>query len=161
MKNSKTLSQLIEFFRSRKLTLSFAESCTGGKLSAFLTEQPGVSDIFLGSVVSYSNQAKEDLLGVRRDTLLSEGAVSENIARQMAQGARRQIHSDWSVAITGIAGPSGGSPEKPVGTVWFAVSGPSFEAAEKKLFAGSRVEIQDHSANFAMEFLLRCIGTGK
>ena len=161
MKNSTTLSQLIEIFRSRKLTLSFAESCTGGRLSAFVTEQPGVSDIFLGSVVSYSNQAKEDLLGVRRDTLLSEGAVSEKIARQMAQGVRRQIHSDWSVAITGIAGPSGGSPEKPVGTVWFAVSGPNFEAAEKKLFAGSRVEIQDHSVNFAMEFLIKCVGAGK
>ena len=157
MKNPATLSRLIEIFRSRKLTLSFAESCTGGRLSAFVTEQPGVSDIFLGSVVSYSNQVKEDLLGVRRDALLSEGAVSDKVARQMAQGVRRQLHSEWSVAITGIAGPSGGTPDKPVGTVWFAVCGPNFEAAEKKLFTGSRVEIQDHAVNFAIEFLIQAV----
>ncbi len=157
MKNPTTLDQLIEIFRSRKLTLSFAESCTGGKLSAVVTEKPGVSELFLGSVVSYSNQAKEDLLGVRRDTLLSEGAVSEIVARQMAQGARRSLHSDWSVAITGVAGPTGGRPDKPVGTVWFAVSGPDFEAAEKKFFPGSRVEIQNHAVNFAMEFLIQSV----
>jgi nicotinamide-nucleotide amidase len=151
------LDQLIQIFRQRKLTLSFAESCSGGKLSVLLTEQAGISDIFLGSVVSYSNDTKVNLLGVRRDTLLSEGAVSEKIARQMAQGVRRQIHSDCSVAITGIAGPSGGSPEKPVGTVWFAASGPNFEVAEKKLFKGSRVEIQNQAAEFAIEFLLQSV----
>ena len=154
MTESKQLKTLIESFRAKKLTLSFAESCTGGKLSAILTEQAGVSDIFLGSVVSYSNRGKEDLLGVRRDTLLEEGAVSETVARQMAQGVRKQFHSDWSVAITGIAGPSGGSSAKPVGTVCFAVCGSHFEAAITKHFTGDRIAIQLAAAEFAMELLV-------
>ncbi len=122
--------------------MGFAESCTGGALSAFLTEQPGVSDIYLGSVVSYSNEAKVDLLGVRRDTLMQEGAVSEAVARQMAQGVRRQLKTDWSVAITGIAGPTGGTPGKPVGTVCFAIAGPNFEESRKEFFSGNRKDIQ-------------------
>ena len=88
------LQELIRSLRNQKLTVSFAESCTGGALSSFLTEQAGVSDIYLGSVVSYSNEAKVDLLGVRRDTLMQEGAVSESVARQMAHGVRRQLKTD-------------------------------------------------------------------
>ena len=144
----------IDNLREGRLTVSFAESCTGGKLSAVLTEQAGVSDIFLGSVVSYSNQAKQDLLGVRRDTLLEEGAVSEITARQMAQGVRKQFHSDWSVAITGIAGPAGGTDTKPVGTVCFAVVGPNLESSLTKVFSGSRVQVQDQAVQFAMELVI-------
>ncbi|MGZ3773824.1 MAG: CinA family protein [Pseudobdellovibrionaceae bacterium] len=151
--NSEKLQELIQSLRDRKLTVSFAESCTGGALSAFLTEQPGVSDIFLGSVVSYSNEAKVDLLGIRRDTLMQEGAVSEKIARQMARGACRQFKTDWSVAITGIAGPTGGTPEKPVGTVCFAIVGPGFEDSRKEIFSGDRKAIQQASVDYSVNWL--------
>ena len=151
------LQELIRSLRDQKLTVSFAESCTGGALSAFLAEQPGVSDIFLGSVVSYSNEAKVDLLGVRRDTLTNEGAVSETVARQMAHGVRRQLKTDWSVAITGIAGPSGGTPTKPVGTVCFALAGPGFEDSRKEFFSGERKDIQHSSVDLAVQWLVEVL----
>ncbi len=149
--------ELISELRRKKLTLSLAESCTGGKFSAAMTEIPGVSDIFVGSVVSYADAVKSDLLGVRREALIDEGAVSEVVATQMAQGVRQQLKTDCSVAITGIAGPTGGSLQKPVGTVWFAVSGPNFEAAEKKFFRGSRLEIQNQAVLHGANFLLRLL----
>ena len=155
---SQSLQSVIEKLRSRKQNVGFGESCTGGLLSATLAAVPGVSDIFLGSIVSYAYQAKEDLLGVSHDSLMKEGAVSETVARQMAQGVRNQLKCHWSVSITGIAGPTGGSPEKPVGTVWFAVSGPGFETAEKKLFSGSRTDIQKQAVEFAVELLLKSMG---
>ncbi|NUN05941.1 MAG: CinA family protein [Bdellovibrio sp.] len=151
------LQELIRSLRDRKLTVGFAESCTGGALSAFLTEQPGISDIFLGSVVSYSNEAKVDLLGVRRDTLMQEGAVSETVARQMAHGVRRQLKTDWSVAITGIAGPTGGTPGKPVGTVCFAIVGPDFEVSGKEIFSGDRKGIQQASVDHAVFWLCKIL----
>ncbi len=151
------LQELIRSLRDQKLTVSFAESCTGGALSAFLAEQPGVSDIFLGSVVSYSNEAKVDLLGVRRDTLTNEGAVSETVARQMAHGVRRQLKTDWSVAITGIAGPSGGTATKPVGTVCFALAGPDFEDSRKEFFSGERKDIQQSSVDLAVQWLVEVL----
>jgi nicotinamide-nucleotide amidase len=114
-----------------------------------------VSDIYLGSIVSYSYQAKVDLLGVSWNVLKIEGAVSDRVARQMAQGLRNQMKCHWSVAITGIAGPTGGTPEKPVGTVWFAVAGPGFETTEKKLFSGSRTDIQQQSTDHAINLLLK------
>lgn len=156
--NNQKLQELIKSLRDQKLTVGFAESCTGGALSAFLAEQPGVSDIFLGSVVSYSNEAKVDLLGVSRDTLMQEGAVSEAVARQMAHGVRRQLKTDWSVAITGIAGPTGGTPEKPVGTVCFAIAGPSFEGSRKEFFSGDRKVIQQQSVDCAVSWLAEVLG---
>ncbi|MBV2167928.1 MAG: CinA family protein [Bdellovibrio sp.] len=155
--NNEKLQELIRSLRDQKLTVSFAESCTGGALSAFMTEQPGVSDIFLGSVVSYSNEAKVDLLGVRRDTLMQEGAVSEAVARQMAHGVRRQLKTEWSVAITGIAGPSGGTPTKPVGTVCFAIAGPNFESSRKEFFSGDRKAIQQTSVDYAVAWLVQIL----
>lgn len=143
--------------RERKLKLAFAESCTGGLLSSELTEIPGVSDFYMGSVVAYAYDVKCDLLGVSRNALEKEGAVSEIIARQMAQGVRNKLKSDWSVAITGVAGPTGGTQEKPVGTVWFAVAGPNFVSAEKKNFSGTRKEIQQLSVEFAVKFLTESI----
>lgn len=155
--NNENLQKLLKSLRDQKLTVSFAESCTGGALSAFITEQPGVSDIFLGSVVSYSNEAKVDLLGVRRDTLMNEGAVSESVARQMAHGVRCQLKSEWSVSITGIAGPTGGTPGKPVGTVCFGVVGPNFEDSRKEFFSGDRKGIQQKSVDFAVSWLIECL----
>ena len=155
--NNEKLQELIRSLRNQKLTVGFAESCTGGALSAFLTEQAGISDIFLGSVVSYSNEAKVDLLGVRRDTLMQEGAVSEAVARQMAQGVRRQLKTEWSVAVTGIAGPTGGSPEKPVGTVCLAIAGPGFESSRKELFSGDRKAVQEKTVNGAISWLVEIL----
>ena len=152
-----SLQELIEKLRTQKQTVGFGESCTGGLLSSTVAAVPGVSDVFLGGIVSYANQAKVDLLGVSSSLLKTEGAVSDKVARQMAQGVRNQLKCDWSAAVTGIAGPSGGTPEKPVGTVWFAVSGPSFEVAQGKLFSGSRTEIQKQAADYAIELLLEAM----
>lgn len=151
---SESLGLLIHTLRVRELTVGFAESCTGGLLSATLAAEAGVSDVFVGSVISYSNSVKVEQLGVSAHALKLEGAVSDRVALSMAQGVRKNLKSDWSVSITGIAGPSGGSSEKPVGTVWFAVVGPQFEEVRKKLFTGSRTEIQKQAVNFAIEFLL-------
>jgi nicotinamide-nucleotide amidase len=149
------IQELLHLLRSRKLTIGFAESCTGGLLSATLTALPGVSDVFLGAVVSYSNAAKMAVLGVEDRTLKNEGAVSEIVARQMAQGLRKQLNVDVAVSITGIAGPTGGTPEKPVGTVCFGVCGPDLaESSIRKQFSGGRIEVQEASVRFALEYLV-------
>jgi nicotinamide-nucleotide amidase len=115
-------SVLIRLLAARKKTLAVAESCTGGFLSHCLTNVPGASAVFLGGVIAYSNQVKQDLLAVRAETLRLHGAVSEPVAREMADGARRLLHADYALAITGIAGPWGGTPDKPVGTACIALS---------------------------------------
>ncbi len=149
------LQELLTLLRLRKLTIGFAESCTGGLLSATLTALPGVSDVFNGSVVSYSNRIKIEVLGVAESALTKEGAVSEVVARQMAQGTRKQLKVDVSVAITGIAGPTGGTPDKPVGTVCFALAGPGLaESSIQKHFSGGRKEVQEASVCFAVEYLI-------
>jgi nicotinamide-nucleotide amidase len=147
------LKAVIEALRQQKQTIGFAESCTGGRLSAVWAEIPGVSDVFSGSVVSYANQVKKDLLGVQEKALKDEGAVSQKVVLQMAQGLRKKLKVDWALAITGVAGPSGGSPDKPVGTVWFSIVGPEFEETERKNFTGERVEIQQASVEFATRWL--------
>lgn len=144
---------VIRKLRSLNQTLGFAESCTGGLASATISAVAGISDIFIGSIISYSNSVKLSHLQVSNGTLQAEGAVSEQVALQMAQGLRNQLKCHWSVAITGIAGPTGGSPVKPVGTVWFAVVGPGFEATQKKFFSGERTEVQKQAVEFAFEFL--------
>lgn len=152
------LQTLIHELRERKLTISFAESCTGGLLSSSLTEHAGISDIFLGSVVSYANQVKFDLLGVSPQTCMQSGAVSEAVALQMAQGACRSMQSDCAISVTGVAGPNGGSPEKPVGTVWIAIRGPGFERATKKLFSGDRRSIQIQACETAYQLMNEAFG---
>lgn len=145
--------QILPLLRKHQQTLGFAESCTGGLLSTSLTSLPGVSDVFMGSVVSYANQVKMDLLSVDENSLKDHGAVSEQVALQMAQGARDKLKCSWALAITGIAGPSGGSVEKPVGTVCFAICGPNFEASTRQKFSGDRAAIQIHSVRFAIGIL--------
>lgn len=149
------LAALLGELRARKLSLGFGESCTGGLLSSALASLPGVSDVYMGSVVSYSYAAKVDLLGVSWETLNDVGAVSQEVALQMARGVCERLKVNCSVAITGIAGPSGGTPEKPVGTVWFAVKGPRFEVAECQTFSGDRVSIQRQSVEFGISLLLQ------
>jgi len=147
------LHTLFKQLRRTQTVVGFAESCTGGKLSAKVTENPGVSDIFMGSVVCYANSAKEDILGVLRESIEKEGAVSETVALQMAKGAQKVLRTNWAAAITGIAGPDGGTKTKPVGTVCFGIVGPGVEYTVKKLFTGSRVQIQEQSAEQAVELL--------
>ncbi len=140
--------------RERGQDLSLAESCSGGLLSSLVTVQPGVSDVFVGSIVAYSNQVKSDWLDVPFSLLRSVGAVSLPVARSMALGVRKGMGTSWSLSITGIAGPDGGTPQKPVGTVCIGLSGPGVELVEQHLFRGGRRGIQAASAHRALELLL-------
>lgn len=138
-----------------KKTLSVAESCTGGHLSNRITNVPGSSAYFRGGMVSYSNTSKIDVLGVAPATIDTYGAVSEETAIEMARGVKKIITSDYAVAISGVAGPSGGTSLKPVGLVCFALVTPVAEYTEKKKFTGSRHEIKENSVNFALDVLRR------
>jgi len=113
---------VVRLLAERKQTLVLAESCTGGYVANSITDVPGASAVFLGGLVTYSNEAKQSLLGVRTETLAQHGAVSEATAREMAAGARERFNADYAIAITGIAGPGGGTPEKPVGAVFIALA---------------------------------------
>lgn len=117
------VARTIEVLRDNQLTVGFAESCTGGLLSSAFTQVPGVSQYFLGSVVSYANSIKQDILGVEEAVLKNNGAVSVECAKQMSEGVLKLLKAKCALAITGIAGPAGGSKEKPVGTVYIAISG--------------------------------------
>jgi nicotinamide-nucleotide amidase len=139
--------------RERGLTLALAESCTGGLVAKRLTDTAGASEFLSSAVITYSNESKRDLLGVSEHTLQQHGAVSEAIAREMAQGARKVTGAMCGLSVTGIAGPGGGTPEKPVGTVWVAAAvGDRVEAKLLRLF-GDRSEIRERAAQAALAFL--------
>ncbi len=146
-----------ERLRRRGQTLATAESCTGGLISTRLTDVAGASGVFMGGVVSYSNQAKESILGVPHELLVRHGAVSEAVARAMAAGARERLGADWAIGITGIAGPTGGTPEKPVGLVHWAVAGPGVARTAQRVFPGNRSIIREWSANAALDLLRRLL----
>ena len=135
-------------------TLATAESCSGGLVAHLLTNVAGASGYFLGGVVAYADAVKVALLGVEVGTLDAHGAVSEPVARQMAEGARKRFGADYAAACTGIAGPSGGSPEKPVGLVYTAVAGPDGTQVRRNLFGGSREEIKSETAETVLRMLL-------
>lgn len=141
----------------RHLTLATAESCTGGSIAARFTALPGASAYFRCGVVAYSNEAKVDLLGVRTDDIARYGAVSEQVARQMAEGVRRAAGADCAIATTGIAGPTGGSEEKPVGTVWIAVATPGRTVAQLRQCGSDRGQIIDRASAFAIGLLRDCL----
>jgi nicotinamide-nucleotide amidase len=138
-------------------TLAVAESCTGGLIAKRLTDRPGSSRWFLGGVVAYADRAKVDQLGVPPDVLARVGAVSEEVARAMADGARRAFGAFAGIGITGIAGPTGGTTEKPVGTVWYAVSVGDRVEAEKRVFMGDREAVRERSAQAALNLLYRTL----
>jgi nicotinamide-nucleotide amidase len=138
----------------QSLTLATAESCTGGLLGHRLTNVPGSSAYYLGGVVAYSYEAKERLLGVRHETLVAHGAVSEETAREMARGARDRLQADVAVALTGIAGPGGGMPNKPVGLVHIALAAAEVEIDERHVWQGTRLANKRQSAEAALEMLL-------
>ena len=143
--------KLLSLFKERGLTFGTAESCTGGLISKTITDLSGASSVYLGSVVSYANEVKERVLGVKRETLESVGAVSYETASQMSEGARRVLGVDFAVSVTGIAGPGGGTDEKPVGLVYICASCGERSVVEKNIFTGSRDEIRIKSACRALE----------
>lgn len=148
------------FLRQRGLKLVVAESCTGGLVGHRLTNIPGSSDYYLGSITAYAYEAKERLLGVKHDTLARYGAVSQEVALEMARGAREVLSGAFpleqvvGISVTGIAGPSGGLPNKPVGLVWMGLSAADYERAWKYIWQGNRLENKSLSAQQALECLL-------
>lgn len=138
----------------RGVRLATAESCTGGWIAKALTDVPGSSDWFDGGVVSYSNTSKTALLGVPEETLRQHGAVSEQTVRAMAEGARERFAAALAVAVSGIAGPTGGSPGKPVGTVFFAWATPSGTTVAKRQFTGGREAVRRQTVALALERLV-------
>ncbi len=149
--------QLADRLVAAGLSIATAESCTGGLIAKTLTDLAGSSAWFECGFVTYSNQAKIDQLGVQERTLLQHGAVSEATALEMAAGAVRNSRAQVAVAVTGIAGPGGGSAEKPVGTVWFGFAVPGEVSAEMKLFSGDRAAVRTQSLEFALHHLNRLI----
>ncbi|MFL5424322.1 MAG: competence/damage-inducible protein A [Myxococcales bacterium] len=148
-----------EQLAARRETICCAESCTGGLASQLLTEISGSSRWTAGGFVTYSNELKERLLGVPADLLRAHGAVSEEVARAMAEGARRASGATWCPAVTGIAGPDGGTPEKPVGTVWFALAGPGETRTKLSHFRGDRGQVRMISAFAALQLVREAIGS--
>ena len=155
-KEDKTVGEIIvDTLRDKAMTLSTAESCTGGNIARIVTAVPGASAIFLGGVVSYSNEVKADILGVGRETLRTYGAVSRQVVVQMAEGSCRAMSTDCAVATSGIAGPGGATPEKPVGTVWIAVKTPKGLVTECYHFPGNRQRVIERATVTALIMLLK------
>jgi nicotinamide-nucleotide amidase len=150
--------QVAALLRAAQRTVATAESCTGGLLAGRLTELPGSSEYFQGGVVAYSNEAKHDLAGVPAELIERCGAVSQEVAEALADGARVRLHASVGVGITGIAGPGGGSEEKPVGLVWVSVAGAGEEPLTRSLnLPGGRVDIRDRATTVAMHLLRRAL----
>jgi nicotinamide-nucleotide amidase len=148
--------------RQRNLTIAVGESCTGGVLGARLTEVPGSSDVFLGGVIAYDNRVKESLLDVPAADIDADGAVSEAVARALALGACARIGSDVGIGVTGVAGPGGGTPDKPVGTVWIAVAGPRASPARpvrtrRAMLSGDRGEIRQRAAQIGLDMVRQAV----
>ena len=153
MDNSKEIA-LGKLLKEKSLKIAFAESCTGGLVGHRLTNIPGSSEYYLGSVTAYANKAKLQLLGVSNDTLEKAGAVSKETVAEMAAGIRAALDADIGISISGIAGPGGGTPEKPVGLVWIGLSADEFEWAQKFHFKGPRIEVKEQAADQALEMAI-------
>lgn len=152
--NVEYVKKIVETLKARGEVFCTAESCTGGQISKTVTDLAGVSAVFFGGVVSYANEIKEKLLGVRHKTLEKYGAVSEQTAAEMATGAVRALGADFSVAVTGIAGPDGGSEEKPVGLVYIACANKNGNVkVTKNLFSGDRKAVRDQTTKTALQML--------
>jgi len=149
--------ELGSFLRAKGMTIATAESCTGGKVGDMITSVPGSSDYFVGGIVSYSNDVKVGMLEVDAGVLRSDGAVSEAVARQMAKGVRHKLGADVGVSTTGIAGPGGGSPAKPVGLVFVAASSRDSIICRRHQFAGARDDIKRSSAEAAISLAIELL----
>jgi len=152
-----TLEVLARLLRQRGERMATAESCTGGLIAAACTELAGSSDWFERGFVTYSNEAKHELLGVDPRSIARDGAVSETVARAMAEGALARAPVAWSVAVTGIAGPGGATPGKPVGTVWLAVAGVGTTAAQRLQLDGDRASVRAQTVAHALHALRRAV----
>lgn len=150
MKSHEIVTALIE----HKITIATAESCTGGKIAATITDVPGASEIFGYGMVTYSNDAKIKILGVKEETLSAHGAVSPETAYEMAAGLKRVSGADVAVSVTGIAGPGGGSPEKPVGLVYMGIAYGNDVFVKKNLFQGERDEVRLQTVETALHFVV-------
>ena len=150
---SPVAEHLVELLKARGFTCATAESCTGGGVGSAITAVPGSSAVFAGGVISYSNEVKRDVLGVKAETLATVGAVSPETAAQMAEGVRQLLKTDLAVSITGIAGPDGGSDEKPVGLVWFGLATKDGTRTEKCLFRGDRSKVREQAVIHALGML--------
>jgi PncC family amidohydrolase len=158
---AKPLEVLVgELLQQRGLRLAVAESCTGGLIGHLLTNVPGSSTYYLGSVIAYANEAKVRLLGVNLDTLEKYGAVSAETVLEMARGIRIALAADIGISVSGIAGPTGGTLDKPVGTVWIGVSTPKEEYARHFLWSGNRLAIKKQSAQAALSLLAEHLQKG-
>jgi nicotinamide-nucleotide amidase len=153
--------ELAEELRCRGFTCATAESCTGGLIGAMLTAFPGSSDWYVGGVISYANSVKIGLLGVREADIETQGAVSEPVVRSMAQGACRATGADIACAVSGVAGPGGGTPEKPVGTVWIGWSLHGDTRARKFHFSGDRDEVRAQTVTEAVRGMLEWVKENK
>lgn len=154
----KTVAQVLgELLHERELTVACAESCTGGNIAHRIVQVPGSSAYFLGSVVSYSNDVKADVLGVPRSYISSHGAVSREVAEAMAKGAAKLMRTDCAIATTGIAGPDGGTKYKPVGTVWIAVKYGDQMVSECLHFSGDRNTVIESATNHGMVMLINLL----
>jgi PncC family amidohydrolase len=145
--------QIGELLRQRGLRLAVAESCTGGLIGDRITNVAGSSTYFIGGVISYAYEAKVRLLGVRWETLEAHGAVSRETVLEMARGVRNVLAVDIGLAVSGIAGPAGGTPDKPVGTTWIGLSAPGYEQAWLNQLEGDRLQIKERAAGRALQYL--------
>ena len=145
--------KLVALLKAQSLTCATAESCTGGGVGSAITAVAGSSAVFAGGVISYSNDVKRDVLGVKAETLSTVGAVSSETAAQMADGVRRLLKTDLAVSLTGIAGPDGGSAEKPVGLVWFGLATKTGVRTEKAIFRGDRARVREQAVVHALGML--------
>jgi nicotinamide-nucleotide amidase len=157
--NDEQLQQLShrigEQLKRRQATVTAAESCTGGWIAKVFTDISGSSAWFERGFVTYSNEAKQQMVGVQETTLQQHGAVSEQTVREMATGAAKAAAAEYAIAVSGIAGPEGGMPNKPVGTVWFAIVGPEGRVlAQRQIFAGDRDAVRRQSVAWALQTLL-------
>jgi nicotinamide-nucleotide amidase len=153
-RNKKIEEVVVRLLTKQKRTLALAESCTGGLIANQITNVPGASKVFSGGIVAYINEAKEKFLGVRSATLKKSGAVSENVAKEMAEGARKKFGTDFAIAVTGIAGPTGGTKSKPVGTVFIGLAGRFETVVERKLNFFGREKFKEITSRQALEMLL-------
>ncbi len=157
---TQTIEEIIgKLLKEKNLSLSTAESCTGGNIAHLVTSVAGSSDYFVGSVVAYSNSVKENILNVNKDDIKTHGAVSQSVVEQMAMGVRKLLNTDYSVATSGIAGPTGGTKEKPVGTVWIAVSSEKRTISRKFVFSNNRERNIGKSSVMALDMLINEIKT--
>lgn len=150
-----TVEELLgDLLRQRKFSLATAESCTGGLVADRITNVPGSSEYFFGGIVAYAYEVKAALLHVSWDTLNAHGAVSREVVIEMARGARTVLNADIAVSVSGIAGPGGGLPDKPVGTTWFGLSTPDGDWAREFVWDGDRLQNKAYSADAALQFIL-------